>query len=243
MTQEKLDALLKPLIKNAIKMTPHADENAESASCESKFGGLPYAEENDSWPCCPRCKNDLTFIVQLKSKAEDTLFVFYYCVECFPWGLGDEEKGLWVAKFYTSTTMDRYALIQPSSELEYPVIPCRITESDTTVLPDWDGVDSLSGKVTDLCSEINEESPWEAFNEAIERSGTLETFASLLGGYPRHVQSEISCQCTKCNSEMEFFAQIDSEEEAGIMWGDVGLVYFFRCSEHKDEVRMELQCH
>lgn len=43
MSREKLDSLLKPLVKTAVKLEPRADREASVASCESKFGGSPYA--------------------------------------------------------------------------------------------------------------------------------------------------------------------------------------------------------
>ena len=50
-------------------------------------------------------------------------------------------------------------------------------------------------------------------------------------------------ECPRCDQLMEMFAQIDSEEEAGLMWGDVGCIYLFCCRRHPGEVRLELQCH
>ena len=115
--------------------------------------------------------------------------------------------------------------------------------SSIEALPDWEGINSASNEVSNLCCEINDDSPWEEYGEAVERAGCLNDYATLLGGYPRFVQGEVEPTCPKCNNEMEFYAQVDSEEEANIMWGDVGLVYFFRCPQHKNEFRLELQCH
>ncbi|WP_350560369.1 DUF1963 domain-containing protein [Psychrobacter sp. CAL346-MNA-CIBAN-0220] len=51
----------------------------------------------------------------------------------------------------------------------------------------------------------------------------------LLDGYLRCIQGEATPLCSKCKTQMAFFAQIDSEDETSIMWGDGGLVYFFCC--------------
>ena len=76
MCEDKIDDLLKPLIKNATRLEPIANESAVKASCISKMGGAPYAETGDSWPLCPTCTKELTFIVQFHDITENHLFVF-----------------------------------------------------------------------------------------------------------------------------------------------------------------------
>jgi uncharacterized protein YwqG len=73
----------------------------------SHFGGIPYAEAGEEWPVCPTCKTSLTFIGQIDTKSGFNqppegvaLFTFFYCWECFPWGLKDEVKGTWVVRTY-----------------------------------------------------------------------------------------------------------------------------------------------
>lgn len=243
MQKEKLDHLLKPLIKKATQLEPVVDESAAAASCESKFGGQPYAEAGDAWPVCPCCENELSFVNQIFDETEQQLCVFYYCNECTPWGLEDEEKGQWQVKLYKDPSNSKITAISRSSDDEYALTPCRVEVTTVDVLPDWDGLDSVSEEVSSLCCEINEDSPWEEYEEAVNRAGCLNDYASLLGGYPRYVQGEAQPMCSVCDAEMSFYAQVDSEDDADLMWGDVGLVYFFRCPTHLNEFHLELQCH
>jgi len=243
MNKEELDSLLRPLIKKAIKLEPKVDESASLASCESKFGGLPYAEAGDAWPSCPGCKKELTFVSQLLDEGEQQLFVFYYCHECFPWGDGKEEDGQWLVKLYQAPSLEKMVEIRRSSDDEFAPKPCTLIPSSVDVLPDWDGLDSVSEEAGNLCSKLNDEDPWEEYEEAVERVGCLTDYATLLGGYPRFVQGEITHHCPQCNTEMEFYAQLDSEDKADVMWGDAGLVYFFRCPQHKTQFKFELQCY
>ena len=243
MIEPKLDALLQPLIKEGIRLVPTKDSIANYASCESKFGGSPYAEKDDVWPVCPTCAKELTFIIQIFNQEENSLFVFYYCNECFPWGLEDEEKGRWLAKIYKSPTPEKLSRIDRKIEDEYALIPCCISYSSVNILPDWDSIDTYSDEVGNLCSALDEDSPWNAYEQATLRARCLNDYATLLGGYPRFVQSQVEPKCSKCNSDLEFYAQIDSEDDADVMWGDVGLVYFFQCPKHRDEFHLELQCH
>lgn len=243
MDEEKLDALLQQLIKKGLRLVPKADEFAKQGSCESKFGGFPYAEKKDDWPVCPTCMKELTFIIQIFNENENTLFVFYYCNECFPWGLKDEVKGQWIIKIYKSPTLDKLTKVDRKTEDEYALRPCSISYSSVRVLPDWDSIDFISEEVANICRKLDKDSPWETYGQATLRAGCLNDYATLLGGYPRYVQGQAGSKCSQCNSELKFFAQIDSEDEADLMWGDIGLIYIFRCPDHNDEFHLELQCH
>jgi len=242
--QAQLDRLLKTLVKPALQLEPQADPTAAAASCHSKYGGLPYTETGDSWPACPTCDTDLTFVSQIRDERENLLFVFYYCFQCFPWGMESEEKGQWVVKLYPEPSMDKLIPIDRDwSEDEFSLTPCTMISSSVEVLPDWQDLDSMSLEVAHLCAEIDSDSPWESYEAATERVNCLNDYETILGGYPRYIQGSIEATCPDCHSPMTFYAQIDSEDEANLMWGDVGLVYFFRCPQHPHQFYFELQCH
>jgi len=243
MSQDKLDNLLEPLILETQILDPSKSNEAKKVSLNSKFGGSPYAEEHDSWPQRPTCKNDLVFIAQLKDDKTGNLFVFYYCFECFPWGLGDEEKGQWIIRRYQNSSMEKYQEIFPYQKNETLVVPCTVSMKTVKALPDWEGLESHFNEAGDLCSEIDDDNPWEEYESAVIRNSCLNDYATLLGGYPRWVQGETTNKCPECDEELKFLGQIDSEDAAGIMWGDVGLVYLFQCKNHPDIFHMELQRH
>lgn len=224
--QEKILNLLRPHVKSALKLVPRADNAAENASTSSKFGGLPYAESGCNWPGCPTCQSELTFVAQLKKQEDDSLHVFYYCFDCFPWGLDNEEKGQWLVQRFLAPSMDKYHEIhcqEPGAE----IVPCSVTEVEVNVLPDWDELDSKIPDANDLCCRINKESPWDAYALALKELGCIDDCATLIGGYPKLIQGEIGSACPLCSRDMAFLAQIDSEDEANLMWGDVGSVYLF----------------
>lgn len=241
--QEELDKLLEPLVKDTQILDPSSSRDAEKATVSSKFGGSPYAQVNDDWPQCPTCQNELVFIAQLKDEKTDNLFVFYYCIECFPWGLGDEEKGQWVVRRYKNSSMEKHKEIAPSKENEAAVIPCTVTTKMVKVIPDWEGLESYSMEASDLCCEMNDDSPYEAYDAAFLRNAYFNDYATILGGYPRWIQSEAINKCSECGAVLEFLAQIDSEDSAGLMWGDAGSVYLFQCRNHLDIFHLELQCY
>lgn len=169
MGKKELYDLLKPLIRKAVKLEPEADGSALLASCESKFGGMPYAETGDVWPSCPTCKKELTFVDQIYHEDELQLFVFYYCNECFPWGLGDEEKGQWLVKLYKKPVAGKMVAINRGADDEFAPRPCRVVSSSVEVLPDWEGLESASEEISDLCCKINDDAPWEEDEDAVRR--------------------------------------------------------------------------
>ena len=241
MSQAQLEQLLKPLIKPATLLSPSKSaQKTLPASCESKFGGLPYAEQNDIWPTCSGCNNELMFVAQLKHPQEKSLHTFFYCFECFPWGLENQEIGQWLIRSYQNPDMKNYAEIKPAHPDEHSITSCSCAENSVQTLPDWE---VLPSEASEICCAMNEDEPWEIYEQAASRCDCITDYATLIGGYPKWIQGETTKSCKLCHSEMEFFAQIDSEEEADLMWGDCGVVYLFRCSEHKSEFALELQCY
>lgn len=63
-----------------------------------------------------------------------------------------------------------------------------------------------------------------------------------LGGIPGWVQNEEYPTCVQCKREMQFAAQIDSDESVGIMFGDLGILYAFICEDCKITATF-MQCH
>jgi uncharacterized protein YwqG len=184
----------------------------------------------------------LDFIAQIKSSDQNSLQTFFYCFECSPWGLGDEEAGQWLIRNYHQPSMESYSAIKPATVSDYETAACSCKEKPVSSLPDWDSLESLSPEACDICQQINADEPWEAYDAAVSRLGCVEDYPTLMGGYPKWIQGETSKSCRVCGSEMECFVQLDSEDEADLMWGDCGAVYLFRCCEHKNEFAFELQC-
>ena len=243
MSIEELEDLVKPLLRTATKFEPHADVTASAASIHSKFGGAPYAEAGHGWPVCTGCGDELTFIVQLEEASTCSLHVLFYCFECFPWGTTRDERGQWEIRSYNAPTLDRCIAIERGSTSEMDVTPCVVSESEVHVLPSWDGIHTASAAASDQSSALNPEEPWEPYTSVVKRLGCLDDYATILGGYARFVQGEADPACLICGEAMMFFAQIDSEDQADLMWGDVGLIYLFRCAQHPSEFHLELQCH
>lgn len=110
-------------------------------------------------------------------------------------------------------------------------------------LPDWEGLDLHCPAASDLFAEINDNEPWEAYNSLAENLTGIDSGNSLsqLGGYPNWVQGASNYEDRE-GKPLRLLFQIDSEENADIMWGDSGMVYAFYDPNTK-KVEFELQCY
>lgn len=244
---EKIAEIIKPLAKTATKLTLRKARKLEELPVTgTHFGGAPYLETGEEYPICESCQTPLTFICQIdggegfhEKHDRIKLFTFFYCLDCSPWGISDEEEEQWEVRTYDQPSLEKFA---SSASESSSVTPCLITAEKIVSYPKWEELDYWASDVSKLCEQENEESPWEAYDSAVKELGGFDDFATTIGGYASWVQSEEILDCDVCGNRLELLAQIDSEEKAGLGWGDSGLVYLFFCKEHVSEIKLILQC-
>lgn len=250
---DELERLVRPLVRDITALKLASIEGSNSVSpVQSRFGGPAYAEEGEGWPECGGCKNPLTFIMQVNLQEcrhpELTgigLFAFFYCWSCSPWGLDGDPPASWALRLYLDPSPARARTIRPAprSQGSSPVtVPCLVTPMKATSMPSWEGLELWSKEASQLSASLHPDEPWAAYSVLEEKFGNELDHQTKLGGHPHWIQSEATPECQRCAKRMTLLAQVDSEECAGIMWGDVGTVYLFLCKDHTHEVRLELQC-
>ncbi|MFN8672810.1 MAG: DUF1963 domain-containing protein [Candidatus Sericytochromatia bacterium] len=78
-------------------------ENKKGTILDSKFGGIPYLKENETWPICGNCKEPMTFFLQInfdtinkdikdEFKLKSGLFQLFHCTN---WNLQCELSGVY----------------------------------------------------------------------------------------------------------------------------------------------------
>lgn len=244
MPDDRLTALLKPLIKKATRIVVlNPDEDAQLPITGTYFLGTPYAEAGETWPTCPNCKKHLSFVCQINldegphiKPRSIKLFTFFYCWDCFSWKM----DGSWVIRTYQNPSIENYQPLELPDE-NLIQTPCPVQLEEMQSLPDWEWISRWIPEITEVCKEIDEH-PWEVYYEKVEELIGEQDFETFVGGYPRWVQGEATPKCNICSSRMLLLAQIDSEEKADIMWGDVGCAYLFYCPHHHHEINGEWQC-
>lgn len=175
--------------------------NERSRGYDHKFGGYPRKFSRDSVPKCKACKHPLHLLLQVD--AIDPLVGF---------GMKDVPylfvmtclncDANWEPNFY------RVTWAPPSIELLYQEEGISFAEDG------WPGVlDEKPVLIKELRKKWNPE----------------ELAKHQLGGKPLWIQGEQNPDCIKCKKPMEFIAQIDTDDDVEIMFGDTGSLYAFYC--------------
>jgi len=240
---DDLEELVKPLIRPATRIEVQKPSRPPANSqFKSHFGGQPYFEKGESWPKT-RSGEYLDFIFQIFNGPElelpesIRLIQFFYNWDEFPWSTDDDG---WLVKIYKTADEDKVILIDQPIELESSHY-CEIVFQPTQSLPDWEGIDVYSDPASKLSCILNEDEPWGSYDQMVKKIIGGQDYQSQLGGYPNWIQGESTPQDGKGNP-MKLLFQIDSESNAGIMWGDVGMVYVF-FDEKTERTEFILQCH
>lgn len=239
---EELENILKPHIKTATKIEVlPARKPPENSQYISHFGGDPYFEKGEFWPKNNKNQN-LSFVFQIFNSKDFELpkniglIQFYYDYEEFPW---DTSSDGWLVKIYKKIDNENSIFIPKPEELEESKF-CQIKFKNVKSLPDWDGIDTYLSDFGNLDIFKNHEDPWDLYEQIVSNLIGEQDYQSQLGGYPKWVQGESTPE-DKNGGLMKLLFQIDSEEEAGLMWGDVGVIYVFY-DEETERIEFTLQC-
>lgn len=241
---DDLEKLVTPFIRTATKIEVAKPYDLPGdPQLSSHFGGQPYFEFGEAWPKAKN-GNHLNFIFQIWNNgkinlpANIKLVQFFYDWEESPWDTKDDG---WFVKIYEAIDVTKRITIDKPKELNTSNFREMIFKTVRS-LPDWEGIDLHCEKALKLSCVLDEDEPWSSYQNIVEKilDGGQE-YQSQIGGYPKWVQGESTPK--KTNGEpMNLLFQIDSEENAGLMWGDCGLVYVFY-DEADKQIAFELQCH
>lgn len=238
-----LENLVKPLIRQTTKLEIQpASRPPENSQLESHFGGHPYFEKGEEWPKSKNGKH-LDFIFQVFNSPELELLKsiklvqFFYDWEEFPW---DTENVGWLVKIYSKVDKEKSDFIAKPKNLGKSKF-CKLEFKQTQTLPDWEGIDLFGNDASKLSCVLNEDKPWDSYDQIVSKLIGEQDYQSQLGGYPKWVQGESTPKDNEGNA-MKLLFQIDSEDNAGLMWGDVGLIYVFY-DEKSERIEFTLQCH
>jgi uncharacterized protein YwqG len=248
-TREELQNLLKPLLKKAAKviLKPQAEIPADT-ELRSHFGGQPYFEKGETWPKAKN-GNNLVFVCQFFNEPNSALppyiqlVQFYYDFDDLtPWNTDGDG---WFAKVYETLDCENKAYIKKPAEyfhryFDKPEIAeewnwvnhCEVEYKPVLSLPDWQWIDEVDKNAASIFDKADLE-----YEDIVEELVGYSDMFSQTGGYPQWIQSGITPK-----DNFDFLFQIDSESDAGLMWSDCGMVYFFYNRVTK-EVIFEKECY
>ncbi|MFI2433046.1 DUF1963 domain-containing protein [Streptomyces sp. NPDC018693] len=248
--KEDVKRLLRPLMRTRTVLEPAPRSSAAREFVATRFGGLPAAEEDERWPLCDGCADDLRFVAQvdyardgLHDRLPIAFFTFFYCWNCHPWGR-DRDRGGWLVRSYTQLRRPKVLVHGTGPDFhERHAVP-HLAKS----LPDWVGLRLH-------CPEL-----WAlgrgdyGFQNWVDRAALkltqehalrphMRNAGVALGGYPWWANGgDETPLCTECARPMELLLQIRPTELTDAMWGDVGTLYLFMCRTHTQHTGLRMQC-
>ena len=234
---------IKPLIETRTIINLHKTSNFDDSQFISNFGGIPYFEKGESWPINRTTNKQLSFIFQIINNGKINLpdeigiLQFYYDWNQNPW---DSDEEGWLVKVYSIVDKDKSTIIKPDTNV-IQTSYCSISFSQGKSLPNWEGINDLNVKIADLSVKSNPDEPWAAYDNCVIKLLGNQDYCSFIGGYPLWIQGESTP--SKNGMRYKLLCQIDSEDDAEIMWGDAGTIYLFYNPQDPKDIKFTLQCY
>ncbi|MBN4047599.1 DUF1963 domain-containing protein [Acidimicrobiaceae bacterium AH-315-P05] len=224
------------LLKPAAKLTHSAGLSA------SHFGGLPILDRD--WPRIRNRPLSLLLVLDLGELAgidigfnlpASGVLNFFYDAERQPWGFEGFGSSAY-AVIYTPEGTGRVAHA-PAKTLVFIEVPIDLTQMLTHPQPDHVSIPDPEGDL---------ESEYEMLD--LQLSGPQSPVGCFhrIGGWPTVIQHPLPGIAFD-DSESVVLLQLDSDLEAGWMWGDSGILYFLidrRSLDNQDfsNTSVVLQC-
>lgn len=257
-------ALVAALYEPATLLRPRSDRAPASF-----LGGRPPACPGWTWPRGADGR-PLTFLGGVGlSEVEGTPWLpragwllFFYDVVEQPWGFRPEHRHGWAVRYVAdpSSCTGEKAPPGEAAPPELPRRPVRLERVDLPPLPEGDAIEvlALTDEEADALLALRD----AAFGDHPHHQ---------IGGRPDPIQDsgmELECQLASNGldvggpegyrdpradalrsgaADWRLLLQLDSDRELGVMWGDLGMLYFWVREEdarraHFDDVWVVLQC-
>jgi parallel beta-helix repeat protein len=254
------------LLKKRVARTPLKDfarqmwkpltKAGDGSVVASKFGGTPYLEADETWPCCGNCKNPMPLIIQLdlahlpKAAAAQCggrgLLQFFFCrnrtANCSDYGEASH-----LVRVLSSPKVPRNAkAAKAPKKIEGSFSP-KVIEGwrDQGEMIRWLELrDAQRASLTRNLTRLGF-TYFDGDDDVGEGPHVDPVLGDKLLGWPCWIQdaTRMSCARPKCTKPMRHLFQIDSEDNVPWMWGDSGTAWLFQCPTHRDSVALEWQCH
>ncbi|MDQ7090683.1 MAG: YwqG family protein [Methylococcales bacterium] len=251
------------LQKNWEQLKPHVSHLYRSALrlsktnqiTQTKLGGKPSVDLNSfQWPHSGG--EPLAFVAQLDlTELARTLVIkwlpitgillFFYDIETMPSGLNTEDSGLWKIIYSTKADTEANFPYQLAAEFQFDTYYLNATK--ITQLPSLERSYVTALQLTDV-QKI-------AYEELYDRE-IGDQPSHQVAGFPDCIHDDtMEKKChqlveTKGNKKdnWRLLLQLDSDENAEMIWGDCGVLYFWvrerdACVANFDDVRLIFQCY
>ena len=208
----------------------------------SKFSGIPLLAENEGWPCCGLCQQEMQLFVQLNSselpvEAQQVfgggILQVFYCT--------NDEQGCEVeceAYFpFAKSTLLR--VVDPAKVVAKNLVVSPVIDAfEEKVIIAWHAADDYPNceELDELGVELSDKEAEMLYEQNFPKTG------DKLLGWPAWVQGIEYPECPVCSDSMKFIFQIDSEDNLDYMFGDVGCAHITQCEKHPERLAIAWAC-
>lgn len=214
-----------PAVLDVLRPSIRLVVDEQSDEPVTRIGGAPNIPSEIEWPS--RSSGDpLAFLAQIDLAGlpvceglplPRTGCLYFFCDAEYlpePDDLQDVQDGIRI--IYSPTSLSNYALRTPPDELnsEYVFTGFSVNPGLDLTAPAQDVWEVKSLNLSDAESYAY----CDLFNQVAAHDGTIHR----MGGYPNQVQYRHS----GAGDNIQLLLQLDSEDQAGMMWGDLGRLYF-----------------
>lgn len=271
---QRIKSDLKSLTLESVRIWTEVEQEENIPISDSKLGGRPDLPKSFTWPEYEG--RHLHFIAQINLKhidgtqgqielPRDGIISFFYDALEQPWGFDPMDRGRWKV-IYFEDVQGFERMNEPKDILEQGSFSTtKISFSRQTNLPPSESLSIDRLRLNDEERELY----WDLSENVQEHNKSTE-FTHKLLGHPDTIQGEMQLECQLVSNGLycgdstgyddprkkvlesgatswRLLLQIDSEEDIGMMWGDVGRLYFWILEEdlkalNFDNVWVVLQC-
>lgn len=236
-----------PLLRSEIAIQPEDASDTEIKVGQSKIGGQPDLPKNQTWFKENNGKS-LGFLAQInlsetrqfdKSNQlpSSGLLYFFYSAEQEAWGFDPKDKDKFKVFYFNGDIKDLERTDFPSDLPEHSKYKtCKLSFANSVSAPNWES-DIVNGLLTseeqDAYVELTVDGEiTKLLGHSDNIQGTMEVECQLVTnglycGDPSGYNDPRVEGLKKDANQWILLFQIDSIDKAGMMWGDVGRVYFW----------------
>jgi uncharacterized protein YwqG len=273
---QRLIAAVEQSVKESLVLTTAKQHEDRIAMGTSKLGGRPDLPSEIGWPdwkgkplsfIAQISLSDLPSLECLNVLPKDGIPSFFYSAEQETWGFDPDDKGSWRVMHFGGKNLDRRAF-PPDLPKKGIYNACSFGFQAAYTLPNCESlyIDLEYGR--DQADEIDQ---YLDLRERFDRlAGERPSCVHRLLGHPDQIQGDMLLEAQLASHglycgdpsgyrdpkrkslepaaiDWQLLLQIDSDDNAGMMWGDVGRIYYLMTLEHMkkrefDDAWMTLQC-
>ncbi len=212
----------------------------DCAVTDSKFSGIAFIPDGDTWPRCGNCEQPMQLFLQLnardvpgeaKSLLTHGILQLFYCTNSDPQCDVECEAFFPFSKAHLARVIEEGPHRNVSSSPVRDAFPARAIVGWSAVVdvPNWEEAESLGAELADGEADLLSDSGMPVDGEK-------------LGGWPLWVQGIEYPNCPKCDERMTFLFQIDSDRNIPFLLGDAGVGHVTRCKTHPEVLTFAWAC-